>query len=56
LTVKSTLGAGSFSEETLQIIFIGIIIGGTILIVTIFIRVRRDNKMIKSALIEREEY
>ena len=56
LTVKSTLGVGSFSEETIQIIIIGIIIGGTILIVTIFIRVRSDNKMIKSALIEQEEY
>ena len=37
-------------------IIIGIIIGGTILIITIFIRVRRDNKMIKSALTEQEEY
>ena len=56
LTVKSTLGVGSFSEETIQIIIIGIIVGGTILIITIFIRVRRDNKMIKSALTEQEEY
>ena len=56
LTVKSTLGVGSLSEETLQVIIIGIIIGGTILIMTIFTRVRRENKMIKSALIEQEEY
>ena len=56
LTVKSSLGVGSLSEETIQIVIIGIIVGGTILTITIFIRVRRENKMIKSALIQQEEY
>jgi len=56
LTVKSSLGVGSLSDGTLQMIIIGIIILGPLLITTIFFRVRRENKMIKSALIEQEEY
>ena len=43
-------------DDLLTYLIIGIIIGGTILIMTIFTRVRSENKMIKSALIEQEEY
>ena len=55
LTVKSTMGAGSVSDEMQQALAIGVITVGSILVIALFIRSRTENQMLVESLISEQD-
>jgi len=55
LTVKSTMGVGSVSDEMQQALAIGVITVGSILVIALFIRSRTENRMLVESFITEQD-